>query len=431
MSAVFSSLAIRNYRIYATGAIVSNTGTWMGRIAQDWVVLTELTDGSATALGIVTGLQFLPMLLLAPIGGAISDRFPKRRVMLVTQTLMALTAVAMGVMVLTGVMQLWHMFALAFIQGCAAAIDAPARQSFVSEMVPPNRLANAVGLNSASFHGGRLIGPAVAGFLIAAVGTGPTFMVNALTFIAVIIALLSMNSRELTPAPRSRGKGKIREGMRYVRHRPDIILILVLVFVHGTFGMNFQLFNGVMATQEFGRDATGFGLLGSAMAIGSLGGALWAARRDQPRLRHLLVAMAMFSLCGVGLALAPNFTTYAIVLIPTGLCALTVMVTANSMVQLSVDAAVRGRVMSLYMAVFMGGTPIGAPLLGQFAEWFGPRVTILGSTLVCGLSVLGAIIYVMRSQHMHIRLRREAGRWLTVYRDGDRELVEPVPDKAV
>lgn len=431
MSAAFSSLAIRNYRIYASGALVSNTGTWMGRMAQDWVVLMELTNRSASALGIVTGLQFLPMLLLAPIGGALSDRFAKRRVMFVTQSVMALTALTMAVMVLTGVMELWHMFVLAFVQGCAAAIDAPARQAFVSEMVPQNRLANAVGLNSASFHGGRLIGPAVAGLLIAAVGTGPTLLVNAATFVAVIIALVSMNGAELTPAPRSRGKGKIREGIRYVRHRPDIMLILVLVFIHGTFGMNFQIFNALMATEEFEKDVTEVGILGSVMAIGSLAGALWAARRDQPRLRHLLVAMAMFSLCGIALALAPNFVVYAILLVPAGLTALTVMVTANSMVQLSVDAAVRGRVMSLYMAVFMGGTPIGGPLLGQISEWFGPRVAMFGSTLMCGVAVLGAMIFIMRSEHIHIRLRRQAGRWITIQRTARDAVVEPVPDKAV
>lgn len=426
MSAMFSSLSVRNYRIYATGAIVSNTGTWMGRVAQDWVVLMELTDRSATALGIVTGLQFLPMLLLAPIGGAISDRFAKRRVMLITQTVMALTAVAMAVMVLTGVMQLWHMFVLAFLQGCAAAIDAPARQSFVSEMVPPSNLANAVGLNSASFHLGRLIGPAIAGVLIATLGSGVTLAVNSATFLAVMVALVMMNAGELTPSPRARGKGKIREGIAYVRHRPDILLIMAVVFVHGTFGMNFQLFNILMATNVFEVGAREFGLLGSVMAIGSLAGALWAARRERPRLRHLLVAMGAFSLCGAGLALAPTFEIYAILLVPAGLTALTVMVTANSMVQLSVDPQVRGRVMALYMAVFMGGTPIGAPLLGRLAELIGERATMLASTSMCGLAVLAATMYVMHTDNIHIRLHRGDGRWLTLTRGP----VEPVPDRA-
>jgi MFS family permease len=424
---MFSSLAIRNYRIYAAGAIVSNAGTWMGRVAQDWVVLTELTDSSAQALGIVTGLQFLPMLLLAPIGGAISDRFAKRRVMMVSQSVMALTAVIMGVMVLAGVMELWHMYLLAFLQGSAAAIDAPTRQSFVSEMVPPGQLTNAVGLNSASFHGGRLIGPALAGLLIAAFGTGPTLLVNAATFVAVLVALMSMDGRTLTPAPRSRGKGRIREGVAYVRHRPDIILIMMLVFVLGTFGMNFQLTNALMSTAVFGKGVAEFGLVGSVMAIGSLGGALLAARRERPRLRHLLGAMGAFSLCTLLVGLAPNFVTYTLLLIPTGLSALTAMVTANSMVQLSVDPAVRGRVMSLYMAVFMGGTPLGSPFIGWIGETFGARWTVLIATFTCGAAVIAAVVYVMRTDDIHVRIQREQGRWITL----ERGPLEAMPEKAV
>ncbi|HLS39743.1 MAG TPA: MFS transporter [Ornithinicoccus sp.] len=422
---MFSSLAIRNYRIYASGAIVSNAGTWMGRVAQDWVVLTELTDNDARALGIVTGLQFLPMLLLAPIGGAISDRFPKRRVMFATQSVMALTATLMGVLVLTGVIELWQMYLLALLQGSAAAIDSPARQAFVSEMVPADKIPNAVGLNSASFHGGRLIGPAIAGLLIAAVGTGPTFLVNAATFVAVLVALWAMNPRELTPSPRATGKGRIREGIAYVRHRPDIILIMVLVFVHGTFGMNFQMTNALMATETFHRGVTDYGILGSVMAIGSLSGALLAAGRAKPRLRYLLGAMALFSACTLVLGLAPNFTVYLVALIPTGLAALTVMVTANSMIQLSVDAAVRGRVMALYMAVFMGGTPVGSPVIGWIGETFGARWTILIATLTCGLAVVGATLYVMRTDNIHVRLQREPRRLVLL-----REPVEPMPEKA-
>lgn len=411
---MFSSLGVRNYRIYATGGIISNTGTWMGRVAQDWLVLTELTNNSAQALGIVTGLQFLPMLLLAPVAGAVSDRFAKRKVMITTQSLMALTALAMGLLVVVGVAELWHIYLLALIQGCAAAVDSPARQAFVSEMVPPRQISNAVGLNSASFHSGRLMGPAVAGLLIAAVGTGPTLLINAGSFVAVIGALLLMNVRELTPAPVARGKGRIREGLRYVRHRPDIILIMGLVFVHGTFGMNFQLTNALMATETFGRGVEEYGVVGSVMAIGSLGGALLAARREKPRLRYLLGAMGLFALCTLFLGLAPNFLAFTVLLIPTGLSALTVMVTANSMIQLSVAPEVRGRVMALYMAVFMGGTPVGAPFIGWIGETFGARWTILIATLTCGVAVLLATIYVMRTNDIRIRLQRERGNWLSV-----------------
>ena len=425
MSAMFSALSVRNYRIYATGAIISNTGTWMGRVAQDWVVLTELTDNSAQALGIVTGLQFLPILLFTPIAGAISDTFPKRQVMLVSQSFMAFFAVVMGIAVLSGHMQLWHMFVLAFLSGTAAAFDAPARQSFVSEMVPRAQLTNAVGLNSASFHSGRLIGPGVAGLLIAAFGTGPTLLINAFTFVAVIVALLSLDPAQLTSRPRAATRGRVRDGIAYVRGRPDIMLVMVIAFMHGTFGMNFQLFNALMSTEVFGKGVQDFGITGSVMAIGSLAGALMAARRERPRWRLLLGSLSLFSLTTLALAFAPTFTAYTILLIPTGLFALTVMVTANAMVQLSTDQHVRGRVMALYMAVFMGGTPVGAPFLGWIGDQFGARWTVLIATAMCGATAILVIIYLMRHDHIRLRIRRSWRRPLFLQRD----VAEPVPDK--
>ncbi|MGB3256981.1 MAG: MFS transporter [Ornithinimicrobium sp.] len=426
MSAMFAALSVRNYRIYAAGALISNTGTWMGRVAQDWVVLTELTNNSAQALGIVTGLQFLPMLLFAPIGGALSDRFAKRRMMFITQAVMALTALAMGLLVLSGDMQLWHMYVLAFVQGSAAAMDAPARQAIVSELVPPERLTNAVGLNSASFNSGRLIGPALAGLLIAWVGTGPTLLVNGATFVAVMISLALLDPAQLRLTPRSRGRGQIREGVRYVRGRPDILLIMALVFVHGTFGMNFQLTNALMATEVYERGVKEFGLLGSVMAIGSLGGALLAARRERPRWRMLLGALGAFTICTLALGFAPSYTTYAVLLIPTGLAALTVMVTANSMVQLSVAPQVRGRVMSLYMAVFFGGTPLGAPMIGWVGDEFGARWTIWIATLMCGLAVTAATLYLMRTDDLHVRRGHSLGHPLILERGG----LQAMPEQA-
>ncbi|HEX5560068.1 MAG TPA: MFS transporter, partial [Nocardioidaceae bacterium] len=241
MSPTFSSLTIRNYRIYFTGALVSNIGTWIGRVAQDWLVLTVLTNRSSEALGIVTGLQFLPFILLAPWTGMLADRFPKRQILAVTQTALALSSLMTGVLVLTGTAELWMIYLLALFTGVATAVDNPARQAFVSEMVPRERIANAVSLNSASFNAGRLIGPGVAGLVIAVSGTGIAFVLNTLTFVAVLIALAMMNPRDLRPAPVTRGRGAIREGLRYVRHRPDIVLVMVLVFVLGTFGMNFQI----------------------------------------------------------------------------------------------------------------------------------------------------------------------------------------------
>lgn len=402
MSTTFASLAIRNYRIYALGAIVSNIGTWMGRVAQDWVVLTELTDHSASALGIVTGLQFLPMLLLAPWTGAVSDRYPKRLVLLVTQAVLGLTALVGGVLVVTGTAALWHFYVLALMTGVAAAFDNPARQTFVSEMVPRERLTNAVALNSASFNLGRLVGPAVAGVMIAGVGTGPTLLVNAVTFGAVLLAVLSLRASELSPSPRGGGRGSALEGLRYVRGRPDIILVLVLIFVLGTFGMNFQLTIALMATQVFGRGAEGYGLLGSIMAVGSLSGALVAARRSAPRLRVLLTSLVGFTVAAAAAALAPSYVVFAIALAACGLTSLTVMTTANAMVQTRTDPVMRGRVMALYMAIFFGGTPLGAPLIGWVGDVLGARWTIGIGAIAVGLTLVAVSFWLARHENVQV-----------------------------
>jgi MFS family permease len=427
MSPTFSSLSIYNYRVFAAGALISNTGTWMGRVAQDWLVLTQLTDSSSVALGIVTGLQFAPLALFAPVSGMIADRFPKRRILFATQSALALTSLLTGVLVVTGAVQLWHIFALAFIQGVAAALDNPARQTFVSEMVPHGSLSNAVGLNSASFNAGRLIGPGIAGLVIAAFGTGPAFFLNTLSFVAVLFALAVMRPDELNITPRHRGKGQIREGLAYVRGRPDIILIMALVFVMGTFGMNFQMTTALMATAVFHKGAGAYGLLGSIMAIGSLSAALLSARRPNPQLRVLLIAYAAFAVAGAALALAPSYVWFAVLLVPVGLTALTVLTTANSMVQLSVTPAMRGRVMALYMAVFMGGTPLGSPLIGWIGSAWGPRWTILVGSLATGVAVLAAMMYLVRSEDIHLRYHHQHRPRFTVIRG---EISEPVPELA-
>ena len=425
MSPTFASLSIYNYRVFAVGALISNTGTWMGRVAQDWLVLTELTAHSSVALGIVTGLQFAPLVLFAPLAGMIADRFPKRRILFVTQTAMALTALLTGILVVTGAVQLWHVYVLAFVQGVATALDNPTRQTFVSEMVPHDSLSNAVGLNSASFNGARLIGPGVAGLVIAAFSTGPAFFINALSFVAVLLALSRMRPDELTPAPRQRGKGQIREGLRYVRGRPDIVLIMALVFVLGTFGMNFQMTTALMATSVFHKGASEYGLLGSIMAVGSLSAALLSARRPQPRLRILLVALAAFVVATTAAALAPSYVWFAVLLIPVGLSALTVLTTANAMVQLSVAPAMRGRVMALYMAVFMGGTPLASPLIGWIGSAWGPRWTILVGSIATGMAVVAASLYLVRSENVRITFNRQERPWLSVTRG---EVIEPVPE---
>lgn len=402
---MFSSLALYNYRVFAAGTLVSNIGGWMAIVAQDWLVLTELTNGSSSALGLVAGLQFLPVALLAPIAGALADRMSKRKLLLITQAAAALNALVLFLLVATGTAQLWHVFVLATLTGVTMAFDNPARQSFVSEMVPPALLPNAIGLNSASFNAARLIGPAVAGVVIAAFGVAPAIAINSVTYVAVIGALLAMRVGDLTPAPVAPRKRAVRDGIAYVRRRPDIVLVMFIVFMLGTFGMNFQLTNALMATQVFGKGAQEFGLLGSVMAIGSLSAALLAARRTRPRLRVLLGSLAGFTVFTTALALAPNYLVYAMLLVPVGLTALTALTTANSMVQLASEPEYRGRVMALYMAIFLGGTPIGAPLIGWIGDAWGARWTLLIGAVATGVTCVIAGAYLIVHDHLRVALR--------------------------
>lgn len=413
MSPTFRSLENPNYRIWFAAALVSNIGTWMGRVAQDWVVLTEVTDRSAAALGIVTGLQFLPFLLLFPIAGTIADRFPKRTVLAVTQAVLGLTALALALLVAADAAQLWHVYAIALVSGVATAIDNPTRQAFVSEMVPAHGLSNAVALNSASFNLGRLAGPAAAGMAIAAWGSTVALVANALSFVAVLGALAMLDGSALRPAPRPRTRPRVLDGVRYVRRRPDILLVLALVFVLGTFGMNFQITMALMATEEFGKGAGEFGLLGSVMAVGSLSAALLSARRERPRMRVLLLSLAAFVGASGLAALAPTYPLFALSLVPVGLSALTAMTTANAMVQLRSDAAVRGRVMALYTAVFFGGTPIGAPVVGWIGEVLGPRWTIGIGSIAVGVALVGAWVWLRMVHDLSVTFDRHRP-WITV-----------------
>ncbi len=393
---LFSSLALRNYRLFWTGGFVSNIGTWMARVAQDWLVLTILTNNSAIALGIVTGLQFLPTALLSPWAGALADRFQKRKLLMLTQAGLALTGTALAILVLGGWVTLWQVYVLAFLQGIAAAFDAPARQAFAPEMVPAKLIGNSVGLNTTSFHTARLIGPAVAGLTIAWWGVGPSLAVNALSFIAVLIALLAMNPAELTPAPRGPRSGGVMEGLRYVRRRPDIMLVMFMVFMLGTFGLNFQLTNALMATSVFHVGPEMFGFMSSVMAIGSLSAGLMAARRTEVPLQLIVGALAAFSVVLIVMTLTPGFYLYMVLLLPAGFTALTVMTAANTSVQLGTDPVMRGRVMALYMAIFLGGTPIGSPLLGWVGDAWGPRWTLAIGGIACGLATATAVVYLLR-----------------------------------
>lgn len=400
-SSMFSSLKIRNYRLFFIGQVVSNTGTWMQRIAQDWLVLS--LTGSSAAVGITTALQFLPMLLFGLYGGVLVDRLPKRPTLLVTQSAMALTGLALAFLTLSGHVQVWHVYVAAFAVGLATVVDNPARQSFVSEMVGPEQLQNAVSLNSANFQSARLVGPAVAGVMITGVGTGWAFLFNGLSFVAPLASLLLMRNRDLHSVKRApRGKGQLREGLRYVAGRPDLIWPIVLVGFIGTFGFNFPVWLSAYADDIFHAGAGAYSLFNTLMAVGSLIGALLAARRGTTRLRVLIAAAAAFGLLEVVAAVAPSYWLFALLMIPIGVAGLTVNVTANTAVQMGTDPAMRGRVMALFMMVFMGGTPVGAPIVGWITDAYGPRVSFaLGGVIA---AVAAATIGVILARIGDLRL---------------------------
>ncbi|MGW4244758.1 MFS transporter [Nocardia sp. NPDC004722] len=398
----FGSLRIRNYRLFFTGQVISNTGTWMQRIAQDWLVLS--LTGSAAAVGITTALQFLPMLLFGLYGGVLVDRLPKRPLLVCTQSAMGATGLALGVLTLTGQVQVWHVYATAFVLGLVTVVDNPARQTFVSEMVGPDQLANAVSLNSANFQSARLVGPAVAGVLIGAVGSGYAFVFNGLSFLAPIAALLLMRTGELrAAAPTPRGKGQLREGLRYVAGRPDLIWPIVLVGFIGTFGFNFAIWLTAFTETVFHSDARTYGLLNTLMAAGSLAGALLAARRATSRLRVLVAAAVIFGFLEVVAAMTPSLWLFALLLIPIGMFGLTVNVTANSSIQMATDPAMRGRVMALYMMVFTGGTPVGAPLVGWITDTYGARLGFAAGGAISALAAVAIGLILARIAGLRLR----------------------------
>ena len=407
---MFRSFAVVNYRLWFAGALVSNIGVWMQRIAQDWIVLTQLTNENATAVGVTTALQFAPQLLLLPITGLVADRFDRRRVLFITQSTMGLLGLGLGLITVFGIVELWMVFAFALALGVTAAFDSPARQAFVGELVPPRYLGNAVALNSASFNGARLIGPAIAGVLTAVVGAGWVFLINAGTFGATLVALALLRSSEFTPTPRQpRARGQIRAGFRYVRKRPDILLVFVMIFLTGTLGFNFPIYIATMSL-EFDQGAGEFGVLSSVLAIGSLSGALLAARHERPRLRTVSLASAAFGLSLGVASLAPNVWIFGLLLVLVGLSGLTMMTSANGYVQTTTTPSMRGRVMALYLAIFLGGTPVGAPLIGWVATTYGPRWALaLGAT--SGIIAAGvAAVFYLRTRRVHLRWDREA-RW--------------------
>jgi MFS family permease len=408
MSAMFRSFSNINYRIWFAGALVSNVGGWMQATAQDWVVLTELTDNDAAAMGVTMALQFGPPLVLVSLTGLVADRFDRRRILMVTQSTLLALAIAVGVLLLSGVMTLPMMFCFALGFGVVNAFDAPARQAFVSDMVSTGDTSNAVALNSASFNLARMIGPAVGGLLIVAIGSGWVFIVNAATFLAMILALLMLHRELLAPRPKNRSRGGLAAGFRYVWGRSDLRVVFVTVFLIGAFGMNFPIFASTMAI-EFGSGADGYGVLSSILAIGSLAGALLAARRDRARVRVVILAAGGFGIAAFVSSAMPSYASYAVTLMFTGFMIVTLLTTANGYVQMTTDPALRGRVLALYMAVIMGSTPVGAPIAGWVADTFGPRAAImLGGTAGLIACAIGAT-WVLTSGRLK---RREDRRFL-------------------
>ncbi len=375
----------------------------MQRVAQDWLVL-ELTGGNGIALGVAIGLQFLPFLVLSPVAGLVADRTSKLRLLQVTNVALAIPALVLGVLAVTGNAELWHVLVLAAMLGVAATFDAPARQAFVPELVDRDDLPNAVGLNSASFNAARVVGPAVAGVMIALLGGGATatgwvMLINAVTYIAPILALRSIDASALdTPKISAREPRMIREGVRYVRSRPDLMLILAVVFFAGTFGLNFQMTSALMATEVFGKGPTEFGLLGTFMAVGSLTGALLAARRQVIRQRLVVGAALLFGVADIAAGLMPTYTTYALMTPVIGITALTMITSANAYIQLNTEAGMRGRVVALYLMIFMGGTPLGAPVVGWVGETFGARWTLIGGGALTIVGVLISAALFLRSR---------------------------------
>ncbi|NEV64952.1 MFS transporter [Thiorhodococcus minor] len=403
MRGTFRSLRGYNYRVWASGALVSNVGTWMQRTAQDWLVLTELTPHNATAVGIVMALQFGPQLLLLPWTGFAADHCDRRRLLMITQGSMGLLALGLGLLTVFDVVALWQVYVFAFLLGCVAAFDAPARQTFVAELVGDDHLSNAVALNSASFNSARMVGPAVAGLVIAAVGSGWAFLVNAVSYAAVLFSLGLLRADQLHVSDRAmQTRGSLADGFRYVWRRPELKLALFALLLVGTFGLNFPIFISTMSVVVFDGGPGQYGLLTSAIAIGSVAGALLAASRSRPSLQLLIAAAGLFGLGSALAALMPNAALFAIVLVLVGVAAQTLTTSTNSFLQLSTDPLMRGRVMAIFLAILLGSTPVGALIAGRVADQFGPRWAL-------GMAAASGIIAGLVGLYYHARYRSLSG----------------------
>ncbi len=397
---MFRSLRNHNYRLWASGALISNVGTWMQRIAQDWLVLTQLTHQNATAVGVVMALQFGPQLLLLPLTGLAADHCNRHKLLMVTQASMGMLALGLGLLTLSGHIVLWHVYVFATLLGCASAFDGPARQTFVAELVGETDLPNAVGLNSASFNTARMIGPAVAGILISLVGTGWVFLINSASYVAMIMAIASLRQNELFSDRRKTPvRNGLMDGFRYLWERPDLKAALLMMFMISTFGLNFPIFISTMAVRVFHSGASRYGVLTTFMALGSVTGALSSARLVEPRFKHLLAGAGLFGLACLLAAIAPSQFYFGAALILAGLSAQMFNTTTNSLLQLSTAPAMRGRMLAILLAIVFGTTPVGAPVVGWVADTWGPRWAL-------GIGGLSGVVALFIGLAYQVRHRR-------------------------
>lgn len=391
----------------------------MQRTAQDWLVLTELTNHDASALGVGMALQLGPQLVFFPFAGAVADRFNKRRLLMVTQALQGVSGFMLLTLFVTGALTIWWVYGLSLFLGLVMCVDAPTRQSFVSELVGDSLLPNAVSLNSASFNGARMLGPGIAGVLTATLSAGTVFAISGLGYVATLVVLLTLNVSRLHPAPRSSSRGlkALLGGFKYLKTRPDIWVVLAILFVVTTLGFNFNIFTSTMASAVFHKDASGFGLLSSVIAVGSVTGALLAARRENPRLRYVFWAAGGFGVAGLVASVMPVYVLFAVALTGIGFSSITMLTAANGYVQTTTPAYVRGRVMSIYMAVVMGGAPLGGPLAGWVANEFGPRFALVMAGVAGVVGIAIGATWMMSAKHLRIH-RSKSRRLVYLTYDG-------------
>ena len=406
---MFASLKVRNYRLFFTGQVISNIGTWMQRIAQDWLVFT-LSGNNPIALGIAVALQFTPTLFLSLWAGVLADRVDKRRLLIAIQIIACSQAVILGLLDLTGLATLWQVYVLCFTLGVTAALEVPTRQSFVAEMVGRDQVTNAVALNSSIFNMARIVGPAIAGFAITWIGTGWLFIANALSTVAVIAGLVMMNPDKLfRVAAVPREKGQLVEGLRYVRRRSDLVTVMVLVLFVSTFGITYFSSLPIVAANVFHTEADGYGLLSTLVAVGTFTGAIMSARRGtrgRPRVRLMLISAFFLGFFELVTAFMPNYLTFGLGLIPLGFATMTFLNTANALVQTSVSPEMRGRVMGLYVLVLIGGNPIGGPMTGWMADAFGGRSPFYIGGAVSALAAVVCAVVLIRRGGVSLPVRR-------------------------